>query len=155
MAKVDAPKQAPATDKNAPKSAAPGTKDEAGKKEKVKRVMHPALFNEKGDRVRLKEIPADFDAKKHKPIQRKDLEDEGLWFELKAKEMDAKAAKFRELAAECRAAGSSTERQKAKKLIAMQKKITELSAALLAAGMPQEKINEMLKLGASAVTETK
>lgn len=153
MAKITPPTTPPTTRPTAPPaapaasaagSAAPGTADAAGKKEKKKkgkRVLYPALWDAKDEkRLKLAEIPADFDAKVHKPLGRKDFEDETLWYELRARALEAKAAAMRKLGAEAKAAGGTTEAQKAKKFVAMQSKIDELLATLKAAGMSDEQI---------------
>lgn len=150
---------AKADPKAAKPSARPGTPDTAGEKpakEKVKRVIHPSLIKtEMKDgkpeetRVRVKDIPADFDAKIHKPLQRRDFEDEGMWYELQARKLDEKAAKLRQLAKESKALGNTTERAKTKRLVQMNKKMLELADQLRAAGVPVDDI-----LAKSGVTST-
>jgi hypothetical protein len=149
MAKIPAVAGKPAAP--AAPSAKPGTPDTAGAKDKKKkkREAHPLLFvdsqnEETGKiekkRVKLKAVPTDYDAKIHKPLSRKDFEDESLWYELKAQACEKQAAKFRQMATEEKVTGASGEKAKTKRLVAMMKKIEELKKTLIAAGLPVDDI---------------
>jgi len=125
-------------------NAKPGAKEAKAAKEpkaKVVRTFHPALDvkkNEKGKlapTVKLDKIPDDFDAKKYKPLQRRDFNDESIWFEVKAREMDVKAADYRKQATEFKALGGAAKSGQAKRLLAMQKRVAELTAQLAAQGL--------------------
>lgn len=125
-------------------NAKPGAKDpKAAKapKEKLVRTFHPALAvakNEKGKlapTAKLDKIPDDFNPKAHKPLQRRDFNDESIWFEVKAREMEAKAADYRKQATEFKALGGAAKSGQAKRLLAMQKRVAELTAQLAAQGL--------------------
>lgn len=126
---------------NAPKAPAgnakPGTKDDAGKaKEKKTRIVYPALVSTEKDedgkpkRNKLKEVPADYSPKQHKPLQRRDFEDESHYYELRAQIAERQAKKFRELAEEAKKTGGLTNQKVMKRALAMQKRMNEMLAAL-------------------------
>lgn len=145
---------APATPAKPANSAAPGTPDAAAgakkeKKKKVKRELHPALWDEKNEtRLKLTAVPADYDPKKHKPLGRKDFEKESLWFEQRALKCEAQAAKFREMGKEADAIGGSTEKGKLKRLANIKKRTDDLIAQLKEAGVTDEEIKAALGTGA-------
>lgn len=121
-------------------AAKPGTADaKAAKpaKEKIVKILHPALEADKDGKPtkKLKEIPADLNVKRHKPLMRKNFEDESMFFELKAREFDAKAADFRKQAVEYKALGGAAKSGAAKRLLAMQKRIDELKKQLTDQGL--------------------
>lgn len=146
MAKVNpTAKSAPA----APASARPGVQEPAAKKPekaKVVRVLHPALQpdGEGKATTKLKEIPADFNPKLHKPLTRKHFEDESIFLELKAREFDAKAANLRKQAEELKKIGTVKDRGAAKKLLSLQKRIDELTKDLAAKGVDVDAIKQAL-----------
>ena len=131
--KTAAPKAAP--------SAAPGTKDEAaGKKTKVTRIAYPGLVDADGEPQKLAAVPTDFDSSKHKPLKRTDFADEGLFLEMKAEQLELKAAKYRKEAVTIRELGSTEDRRKAKKLLQMQERMSELMQSLRDQGIDPDKI---------------
>lgn len=136
----------------APKSnAKPGTKDDAGKKEKKVRVVYPGLIGtdidpetKKPVRLKLKAIPEDFDLKKHKPLMRKDFENEANYFLLRAQIADRMAAKFRELATESEKTGGLNNQKGMKRVVQMHKRMSDMLAALKKDN-PNVDIDAMLK----------
>jgi hypothetical protein len=116
----------------------------AGKAEKpakVKKIDFPGLFvgeGENRDYQKLESMPVGFDAKKHKPLRKKDFKDEPLFLEYQASLLDAKAANLRAHAEKLRTVGSSASSAKAKTLVKMQARMAELMAALKAEGMDVE-----------------
>lgn len=132
MAKVAAQSKKPAS------TAKPGNKDEKAKKEKIKRVAYPLPADPKsedGGTLKLTEIPADWDPKLHKPLTKKDFAEDHLFFELKARQAEAAAAKFRKMGEDSKKVGNVADRAKAKKLQSMQKRMEELKAQLTAQGI--------------------
>lgn len=122
----------------APVSAAPGTKDAKAKKvkkERVPRVLYPALKDAEGKAVRLETWPTDFDDKKHKPLRKIDFTNDAVWFEHKATEFDARAAEMRNQAELSRKLGSSTDRAKAKRFKKMQEQMAALQKDLESQGI--------------------
>jgi len=121
----------------APATPADGTatKKRTGGKPKP-RIVYPGLYKPSDVagadpvRVKLKEIPADYSPKKHKPMTRKDFEDETLFFELQAQVCERKAKRFREMAEESKKLGGVGDVKAAKKLLGMQKRMNEMVAAL-------------------------
>lgn len=120
----------------APKSTKPGEKggDPAVKEKKVpvKKVFHPALnVDEKGKATtRLKEIPADFDSKVHKPIRRQDLENEAPLLDQMAARHEEAARKLRAEAEAARTLGSAADRAKMKRLQRMREQMAKLEGEL-------------------------
>lgn len=153
-----ATKQAP----KAPASAKPGTSDVAAQKpekaKKAKRQHHPLLAAKANDKgrlvpsVQLKEIPKDYDPKLHLPLGRKSFEDESLWYEIKAQELERKAAAMREEGKQIKAIGGSKDRAAAKKLIALQKRIADLTAELSGKGVDVSAITAKLQADLAAKT---
>ena len=120
------------TQAKAPPSAKPGQKDEKAKKvpkEKVEKAKYP--IPEGG----LKEVPTDFDTKKHRPLKSKDFADESSWCELQAKHCEAKATEWRSKGEESKKLGSVKDRAKAKNLLRMQDRMAELMKELSADGV--------------------
>lgn len=113
------------------------------------RVVYPGLYKPSDVagadpvRVKLKEIPADYSPKKHKPMTRKDFEDESLFFELQAQVCERKAKRFREMAEESKKLGNVGDVKTAKKLLGMQKRMNEMVAALKKEN-PELNIEDML-----------
>lgn len=135
---------APAPQADAP-SSKPGTAapEAKKKKEKKNRVFHPALKAEmkevekKGVKkqklvptAKLTEIPADFDAKVHKPLSRHDFTDESVFLEAKANRFEALAKKLREEAAQVRVLGNVAQRNEVKKMLKLQSQLAELEKSL-------------------------
>lgn len=162
MAKIRVPQQPVAEEATgtataeAPVSAAPGTQDAAGKKgkkakkAKVKRELFPGLWDAENEtRLKLSEIPADFDPKKHKPLTRKDFDKESLFYELRARKCEEQAAKFRAMGAEADLIGGSSEKGKLKRAANMKKRFDELIAQLKEAGMTEDEINAAIGLTAT------
>lgn len=129
----------------APKSAAkPGTVGEVKKKapkDKVARVDYPGLIvEENGEkkRVVLETWPADFDAKKHKPLRRSDFKNESVFLRQRADQLEAKAKELRAQADVVEKAGSTADVAKAKRISALTKKVEELKLQLKASGIDVE-----------------
>ena len=144
MAKVNPrTKSGPKTN---PASAKPGTQDQTGKKEKVKRTEYPGLIGpedpetKKPTRLKLTQVPEDFDSKLHKPLRKGDFEKEYTYLLMKADELEAKAKKLRDEAALSDKLGSSADRAKAKKLVKMQERMAELQKQLEDAGIDVESL---------------
>lgn len=130
--------------KNTPKttsaSAAPGTKDAKAAKVKVEKVSYPGLLGPndtegKPTSLLLKEWPADHNPKLHKPLVRKNFENEVPWLINRAEHCESQAATFRKEAEMVGKLGSKSDRQKAKKLIAMRDRMAELRKQLEAEGI--------------------
>jgi len=132
--KVAPKKTAPAAQ---PASAKPGTDAPAAKKEKPKRIMHPALNCDEDGKptTPVDAVPEDFDSKVHMPLRRKDFSAEHLYFEMKAAECDRKAAEYRAAAEESKKMGSSKDRARIKRLKKMQAQMAALEAQLEAEGI--------------------
>jgi hypothetical protein len=110
-------------------SAAPGTQDATGKKEKRTRAAY--VVPEGG----LTAVPADYDPRKHKPLPRSAFKDAKDWFELRALLLEKKAASLREQAKQESALGGTKDRQKAKRLINMTKRMSVLMDELKSQGI--------------------
>lgn len=138
-----ATKAAPRQAGNQP-SAQPGTKEPKAKKEKekkAKRIEFPGLVaEENGEKTRkqLKEWPADFDPKAHKPLRRGDFENESVFLIHRADEFEARAKAYRTEAEAVSKLGSAQDRAKTKRLAAMQKKIEDLKKQLADQGVDVE-----------------
>jgi len=123
--------------------AAPGTKDDAGKKvKKAKRVAYPLVGSKDPAVYPLKEVPADFNAKTHKPLKKKDFAEDYLFFSYKAAEARAKADAWDARAKEEKQLGSSKKRAQAKKLLKMTAKMAELRKMLEADGVDVDELIE-------------
>lgn len=134
-----------------PGTVVPAAQGDGKKKEKIVRTFHPLLKpeekkNEKTGKTRLeptarlKDIPADYDPKKHKPLQRRHFEDESLWWELRARHYDSLAVKCRQEAVTAKTTGSAADRVKARRLAQMAKKLEELKSSLSGQGVDVEAI---------------
>ena len=95
-----------------------------------KQVKHPLLFDNDGNPQKLKEMPADYNLKDHKPLIRKDFEDETIWLEWKAELLEEKAKVYRDEAALIRQFGSAEDRKAAEKLIKVRQQFEKLKAEL-------------------------
>ena len=118
-------------DKNV--STKPGEPVPAAKApEKPKRVPYPGLNADKDGKTttRLKDFPADHDPKLHKPLTRKDFENEAPFLRKTAAELEARAKKLRAEAEDAEKLGSASQRAAAKKLRAMFDKLNDLRAEL-------------------------
>ena len=130
----------------------------------VKRIHHPLLqaqektIEKSGKKVirptaKLKEIPADYNPKLHKPLSRRDFDDESLALEWQAKGYEEKAKSLREQATELRGMGGIKDRAEAKKLLALQKRMLEMTASLEARGVNVDKIKAKLAADLQAKSE--
>lgn len=130
----------------------------------VKRIHHPLLqaqektIEKSGKKVirptaKLKEIPADYNPKIHKPLSRRDFDDESLALEWQAKGYEEKAKSLREQATELRGMGGIKDRAEAKKLLALQKRMLEMTASLEARGVNVDKIKAKLAADLQAKNE--
>ena len=125
-------------------STAPGTSDTAAEKAaaKAERMKayeernHPAITAE----TKLKEVPEDFNFKKHNPIKRKNFEREEFYFDYKVLECDYHRDMYLKRAEEARTLGSTTDRAKAKRLRSMQEKMAELRQQLESQGIDVDKL---------------
>lgn len=144
MAKATQPAAASKTataPKTAPTSAAPGTVDKkAGKKDKIKKVKHPSLFDAEGAPIKLTAVPEDHDPRLHLPLKKNDFENEWTFLEMKALAAEQTAAKLRKEAETIKSLGSSADRARAKKLLAMQERMSELMESLRAQGLDPDAI---------------
>lgn len=110
------------------------------------RKPHPAIK----DDTKLKELPPDYDYFKHASIKRKNWESDHLFFGYKANEHEARAAKFRQVADECKKMGGVKERAKAKRLFKMQEKMQELEKQLREQGIDVDAMKAEAKAKAEA-----
>lgn len=113
---------------------APASADKP-KKEKKSKVDYPGLYNASGEWNKLSSVPSDFDVKAHKGLRKKDFENESLFLEFQASQLEAKAKSLREHAEKIRSLGSTASSAKAKTLVKMQQRMAELIASLKADGM--------------------
>jgi hypothetical protein len=113
-------------------TARPGTKNVDGKKDKKGRDEY------KVPEGGFATVPADFDSKLHKPLKRKDFKDESLWFELRALDLEKKAARMRREGENIKKLGGVKDRVKAKRLLSMQKRMEDLKATLKSEGIDAE-----------------
>jgi hypothetical protein len=109
-------------------------KKEKQPKEKAKKIDFPGLFIN-GDYHKLTALPTGLDAKLHKPLKKKDFQDEPLFLEYQATLLDEKAKSLRSQAEKLRSVGSTASSAKAKTLVKMQQRMAELMAQLKAEGM--------------------
>ena len=111
----------------------------------VKRIFHPALevaekiLEKSGKKVlrptkQIESVPTDYNAKLHKPLNRRDFVDESVFLEFKAVQLEQKAQAMREQAKDLRTLGGIKDRADAKKLLALQKRMAELTDKLRAGG---------------------
>lgn len=121
----NAPEKAPARPEAA--SAAPVAKDKKrDKKERAKFTVPEGGFEA---------WPADFDAKKHKPLRRVDFKDHRTWLTQKAEQAEKAAAAFRKEIEEITAAGGTKSMAKAKKMVRVQAERDLLMEALKKSGV--------------------
>lgn len=111
-------------------SAKPTAKPDSAEAKSKKRQPHPALFNKAGERVKLAEVPENFDAKIHSPLKARDFEHDYVYMRWQADQLEDKAKRLRSQAEQSEKLGDSKDRAKAKKLIAMTKRIEELKSQL-------------------------
>ena len=146
MAKVTPSNQNPGAPVEAPKKP---------RKQAVKREFHPLLNpqpakTKKGKDVikttaKLDAIPADYDPKKHKPLARLNFTDETLWYELKAQELDKKAAALRQQVVDAKALGALKGSKSAKKVLTLNKRIEDLFGSLKADNASPEMVEAALQ----------
>lgn len=129
----------------------------------AKRIHHPllkAVEKEVRGKKRmvaseqLAEIPADFNAKIHRPLGRKDFKDESLWYEVQARKLEAKAADLRKQGEDLKALGGIQDRAEAKKLIALQRKMAELTASLQKKGVDTSRLTARIAADLAKKAET-
>lgn len=138
MAKTpEAPKTAPT------QSTKPGTPAPTAKEKRPERVDFPGLKGADGKAVKLTEWPKDFDGKVHKPLHRGDFQDEAVYLDHKAAELEDRAKRMRQEAADARLMGNAADRQKAKKLRAMQERMKALETELTGS-LGAEKVAELM-----------
>lgn len=89
-------------------------------------------------RVKLKAIPEDFDAKIHEPLKAGDFEDEAVYLDFRAAQCEKQAATFRTQEGKIRALGNAADKQKATKLVKMRERMEALKAQLKAEGVDVE-----------------
>ncbi len=137
-----------------PSAAAPGTQAPEGKKEKkpkperVPRVPYPVP--EGG----LADWPADFDAKKHKPLGRKDFANEGKYLIRKAEHLEKLAAAYRHEAETGERLGGVKDKGRAKKLIKLNEQFEALKNQLAAEGIDVATILAGLQSTAKSAAES-
>lgn len=124
------------------------------KKQVRNQVKYPGLKDAAGNPVLLKEIPADFDASKHKPFVRKDFEDETIWLLWRAELLEKKAATYRDEAKMIRELGSPDDRKKATQLLKMRTKFEDLKNELAGSGIDVDAILAKLLGGDSDAPAT-
>jgi hypothetical protein len=120
--------------KGKPSAAAPGTVDEKAKKEKVKKEKIPRVpypVPEGG----LADWPTDFDAKKHKPLGRKDFAKESVYLLKKAEHYEKMAKDLRHEAETGERLGGLKDKGRAKKLLKLQEQFDALKASLQSEGI--------------------
>ncbi len=110
--------------------------------DKAGRIPYPGLqVDEDGaPTVKLKEIPEDWETKKHQALKRAYFQEEWMFFEFKAQQFDAKAIEYRKESEESKALGNSEDRAKRKKALAMAKRLETLKAELEADGVDVESL---------------
>lgn len=137
---------APAAPEGAAPTAAgaPGSTDPAGKKKSGAnaKVDYPGLLqlDEQGNpikdadgkelRNKLKEIPTDFDPKKHTNLRRVDFEEEYMYCLWRADRFEKQAAAMRKEAEMLQKGGSKENRAKLKRFLKMKKQMEELQKQL-------------------------
>ena len=137
MAKTQNVAVAQAAPAPAAQSTKPGEPAPKAKKEKVKRILHPALKpNAEGKPTeKLDGFPADFDPKVHKPLRRVNFKNEAPLLLQQADKLEAKAKALRAEAEACQKLGSQEERAKAKKLRDMFLRMEEIKSQLAGEGV--------------------
>lgn len=115
---------------------APGTAPEdKPKKEKVKKSIYPGLINDEGVEVKLTAVPEDYDPKKHSLLKKKNFNDDSLFLEFQAAQLEKKAQALRSQATKLRELGNTASSGKLKTLLKMQERMNELMATLRAEGL--------------------
>lgn len=128
-------------------AAAPGTKgDEAAAAEKKGKIFHPALKADAEGKptVKLEEVPADYDPKKHKPLKKSDFASEATYCIMRAEELERKAADYRQEADLIKKGGGKKAAQKAKRLAKMQERMEALKKELAESGINVEELMSSL-----------
>lgn len=109
------------------------------------RKAHPSVGNKDTNVYPFKELPGDFDFATMKGLKKKDFATDAAYYEYRAKELEARAAKFRTQAEEAKKMGTSAERKNAKRLVKLREKMDELKAQLAAQGVDVESLLNTLK----------
>lgn len=115
------------------------------KTKKPGRKAHPSVGNKDTSVYPFKALPEDFDFATMKGLKKKDFATDAAYYEYRAKELEARAAKFRTQAEEAKKMGTGTERKNAKRLVKLQEKMAELKAQLSAQGVDVESLLKTLK----------
>jgi len=120
-------------------------KSRSGVRKPIVRVDHPSLIGPEGEdgkptRLKLTEVPEDFDSRTHKALKKTDFETDGAFFRMRAAQCQANADKFMKEAELSDKLGSRKDRAKVKKLEAMQSKMEELKKQLAEAGVDIESL---------------
>lgn len=115
--------------KTTPTAAKSKGKPERKKQVRKKRIAYPGLIAADGAPAKLKEFPADYDPKVHKPLRRVDFECESVHMLMRADELDRKSAKLRMDAAILQKGGKKVS-GKAKKLQSLVARMAALRAEL-------------------------
>ena len=142
MAKQTRPTAAPKA------SARPNTPAVTRQDSKSKRVTYPNLPD-----TGLESIPEDFDHSLHLPLKRTDFKAEHIWFEMRADELERKAAQFRRQAELSRKLGNKEDRAKAKRLAKINDQLAQLRAELEAAGHNPDDLLSALNMGGSSESD--
>lgn len=115
------------------------TKVKPQKPEVAKKVVATKTAKKTGFKVSEKPygvaVPEAFSFKDHKPLRKKNFENEALFYEHKAAEMDYKRGDFLGKAEEARKLGSPKERAKKRQIIKLQEKMSELRKQLEGQGI--------------------
>jgi len=134
-------------------TAAEGKEKKKRKSTARKLVYHPAIFDEKGVERPIDSPPKDWDERKHKPLRKRDLKDEVVWYTWMADFHEKKQKHFRGMAETAKKIGNPEARKQAKELARTMSRIVELQKLLQAEGnMSADDINKMLSDAGLQVT---
>lgn len=141
--------EAPTSQKGGKKdkqSTKPGDPAPKAKKEKVEKILYPALKPDAEGKPteKLDGWPADFDPKVHKQLKRSHFKNEAPLLRRRAEEMRAKATKLDNEAADCEKGGGKASKS-VKKLRSAIERFAELRAELEKDGVDTKEFEEMFK----------
>ncbi len=98
-----------------------------------KRIFYPPIFD--GQKLTAAELPEDYDSKQHKPLRKKDFENEWDYFDYQAGEHERLAEKCAASAEQSRKMGTGPQRKSAKRALKLREQLNALVADLKAEGV--------------------
>ena len=115
---------------------------------KPEKIDFPALWDgENRKQLTSLEQLAGFDGSVHTSIKRADFADEALYYDMRAAELDARAAGMRGKAADIRKIGNVADRARAKKLLSIARRMADLRASLTEQGVDVDALLAAAEVG--------